>query len=63
MNAQSPSHPLARGLMGAFIVNVTDAELFFRAGIPYYVVHPVRNLSRIRVDCEVPVGPMNDEER
>lgn len=63
MNTPGTSQPVATGIMGAFVMHVSDAELFFRAGIPYYMVHPVRNLSRICVDYEAPVRLMNDEER
>lgn len=40
----------ARDAMGAFVTKVQDAERLFRAGIPYWFVHPVRNLLRIRID-------------
>ncbi len=47
-------------LMGAFVVRIPDAELLFRAGIPFYFVHPVRALSRIRVDEERPYWPLEE---
>lgn len=49
-----------RRLMGTFVVRISDAELLFRAGIPFYFVHPVRALSRICVDEERPYWPLKE---
>ena len=40
----------AQDLMGAFVTQIQDAERLFRAGIPYWFVHPVSDLLRVRVD-------------
>lgn len=37
-------------LIGAFVTSVKDAELLYQAGIPYWFVHSVRNVLRIRVN-------------
>ena len=36
--------------LGAFVYNTHDAELLFRAGLPYWFVHPCAKLPQVRVD-------------
>ena len=52
MQGLAHNQGLAKHLMGAFVTKVSDTELFYHAGIPFWFVHPVRNLLRIRVDEE-----------
>ena len=47
---------LVKHLICAFFININDTEVLFRAGIPYWFVHPLRNLSCIRVDERVAVS-------
>lgn len=56
MNTPGNPHPVARHLIGTFLITAADAKLFFCAGIPFYIVHPVRNLPRICMDNLVPVN-------
>lgn len=42
-------------IMGTFVWEPADAELLYRGRIPYWVVHPVETLGRIRVDKVAPV--------
>ena len=50
IEGSEPQGAFSADIMGAFVINFAHAEWLFCVGIPYWVVHPVRNLLHIHVD-------------
>ena len=49
--------------MGAFVYNNHDAELLFRARIPYWFIYPTQRLMQVRIDrLEDLLEPANYQE-
>lgn len=63
-----PSGTLAKTI-GAFVSNPHTAEMFFRAGIPVWIIRPRPHLPKVRIQALAPVQgpdgliPMNEATR